>query len=182
VFALARNSGSARTGIAPAVLNLGRSVAHLEPVLGLERPKNEAYNWPPVQSGKGTVKASEFKAKCLALIDEVTDTGNAIVITKNGRPLVTIVFVKPSASAAASQVAAGQVKYRAGVARIILWQCLGARRNGGEISRERRRSGRKIGRSGFTWESPGGAQEVMVTPERAAEKKSKILGHGTMMR
>ena len=34
-----------------------------------------------------TVKASEFKAKCLKLMDEVAETGNEIVITKRGRPV-----------------------------------------------------------------------------------------------
>jgi prevent-host-death family protein len=33
-----------------------------------------------------TIKASEFKAKCLKLIDEVAATGEPIVITKNGKP------------------------------------------------------------------------------------------------
>ena len=33
-----------------------------------------------------TIKASEFKAKCLKLMDEVADRGYEIVITKNGRP------------------------------------------------------------------------------------------------
>jgi prevent-host-death family protein len=37
------------------------------------------------------IKASEFKAKCLALIDEVAGTGDPIVITKNGKPLVALV-------------------------------------------------------------------------------------------
>jgi prevent-host-death family protein len=37
------------------------------------------------------IKASEFKAKCLALIDEVASTGHTIVITKNGKPLVELV-------------------------------------------------------------------------------------------
>jgi prevent-host-death family protein len=37
------------------------------------------------------IKASEFKAKCLALIDEVADTGHPIVITKNGKPLAELV-------------------------------------------------------------------------------------------
>lgn len=31
-----------------------------------------------------TLKASEFKAKCLALMDEVANTGEEVVITKNG--------------------------------------------------------------------------------------------------
>jgi len=34
-----------------------------------------------------TVKASEFKAKCLHFMDEVNQTGEEIVITKNGKPV-----------------------------------------------------------------------------------------------
>lgn len=34
-----------------------------------------------------TVKASEFKAKCLHFMDEVNETGEGIVITKNGKPV-----------------------------------------------------------------------------------------------
>lgn len=33
-----------------------------------------------------TIKASEFKATCLRLMDEVARSGEEIVITKNGRP------------------------------------------------------------------------------------------------
>lgn len=38
-----------------------------------------------------TIKASEFKAKCLKLMDEVAETGEEIVITKNGRPVARLV-------------------------------------------------------------------------------------------
>ena len=41
------------------------------------------------------IKASEFKAKCLALIDQVADNGDPIVITKNGKPLVELVAHRP---------------------------------------------------------------------------------------
>ena len=34
-----------------------------------------------------TIKASEFKAKCLKLMDEVAESGESIVITKNGEPV-----------------------------------------------------------------------------------------------
>ena len=34
-----------------------------------------------------TIKASEFKAKCLHLMDQVGETGEEIVITKNGKPV-----------------------------------------------------------------------------------------------
>ena len=33
------------------------------------------------------IKASEFKAKCLALMDEVERTGQSLVITKKGKPV-----------------------------------------------------------------------------------------------
>ena len=38
-----------------------------------------------------TIKASEFKAKCLALMDEVERTGDPVVITKNGKPVAELV-------------------------------------------------------------------------------------------
>ena len=42
-------------------------------------------------SGARTVKASEFKATCLKLMDEVANSGEEIVITKNGRPVSRLV-------------------------------------------------------------------------------------------
>ena len=42
------------------------------------------------------IKASEFKAKCLALIDEVARTGSAVIITKNGKPVAELVPHRPS--------------------------------------------------------------------------------------
>ena len=38
-----------------------------------------------------TIKASEFKAKCLKLMDEVADRRYEIVITKNGQPISRLV-------------------------------------------------------------------------------------------
>ncbi|MGH8591093.1 MAG: type II toxin-antitoxin system Phd/YefM family antitoxin [Gammaproteobacteria bacterium] len=37
-----------------------------------------------------TIKASEFKAKCLQLMSEVAETGEIIVVTKNGRPVAQL--------------------------------------------------------------------------------------------
>ncbi len=45
-----------------------------------------------------TIKASEFKAKCLKLMDEVADSGVEIVITKNGRPVSRLVPYRKEAS------------------------------------------------------------------------------------
>ena len=37
-----------------------------------------------------TMKASEFKSKCLKLMDEVAENGGEIVITKNGKPVAKL--------------------------------------------------------------------------------------------
>ena len=51
-----------------------------------------------METGDGTghggariMKASEFKAKCLKLMDEIADSGEEIVITKRGRPVSRLV-------------------------------------------------------------------------------------------
>jgi prevent-host-death family protein len=40
-----------------------------------------------------TIKASEFKAKCLKLMDDVNATGEEIVVTKSGEPVARLVAV-----------------------------------------------------------------------------------------
>lgn len=40
--------------------------------------------------GTRTMKASEFKARCLKLMDEVAESGDEIVITKNGKPVAKL--------------------------------------------------------------------------------------------
>jgi len=36
------------------------------------------------------IAATEFKAKCLGLLDEVAKTGESVVITKRGRPVARL--------------------------------------------------------------------------------------------
>lgn len=36
------------------------------------------------------INATEFKSKCLALLDEVDRTGGAITVTKRGRPVAIL--------------------------------------------------------------------------------------------
>ncbi len=43
------------------------------------------------RAGVRTIKASEFKARCLKLMDEIAASGAEIVITKNGRPVSRLV-------------------------------------------------------------------------------------------
>jgi prevent-host-death family protein len=42
------------------------------------------------------VPAGEFKAKCLALLDDVASTGENLVVTKHGKPVAVVVpFTEP---------------------------------------------------------------------------------------
>ncbi|MBI2889613.1 MAG: type II toxin-antitoxin system Phd/YefM family antitoxin [Nitrospirae bacterium] len=38
-----------------------------------------------------TITATEFKAKCLALLDEVQKTGEPITVSKRGKPVAQVV-------------------------------------------------------------------------------------------
>lgn len=38
-----------------------------------------------------SVTATEFKAKCLAIMDDVANTGQGVLITKRGKPIAKIV-------------------------------------------------------------------------------------------
>ena len=44
-----------------------------------------------------TISASEFKAKCLAILDEVADHGEIVTILKHGRPVAQLVPPAPRA-------------------------------------------------------------------------------------
>jgi prevent-host-death family protein len=42
-----------------------------------------------------TVSASEFKAKCLAILDEVAESGEIVTILKHGEPVAQLVPPSP---------------------------------------------------------------------------------------
>ena len=44
------------------------------------------------------IAAGEFKAKCLALLDEVKETGQELIITKRGKPTAKVIPVDNSRS------------------------------------------------------------------------------------
>ncbi|HWE83364.1 MAG TPA: type II toxin-antitoxin system Phd/YefM family antitoxin [Terracidiphilus sp.] len=37
-----------------------------------------------------TIAAGQFKAKCLAILDEVNESGEAVVVTKRGKPVARV--------------------------------------------------------------------------------------------
>ena len=45
-----------------------------------------------------TLSASQFKARCLALLDEVATTRRPLVVTKRGRPVARVVAIEEEPS------------------------------------------------------------------------------------
>jgi prevent-host-death family protein len=45
-----------------------------------------------------TVNASTFKATCLALLDDVAESGTEIIVTKRGKPIARLVAIAPPES------------------------------------------------------------------------------------
>lgn len=48
-------------------------------------------SWYAAVMGEDTIQASRFKATCLALLDDVAETGREVVITKYGKPVAKLV-------------------------------------------------------------------------------------------
>ena len=44
---------------------------------------------------KQQMPAGEFKARCLALLDEVAQTGREIIVTKRGKPIAKLAPLEP---------------------------------------------------------------------------------------
>ena len=42
------------------------------------------------------ISATEFKAKCLGLLDEIQKSGGELVITKHGKPVAKLVSAAPA--------------------------------------------------------------------------------------
>lgn len=49
-----------------------------------------------VTTAPKTLSASAFKARCLALMDEVERTGEPVIITKHGRPVAQLTSARPA--------------------------------------------------------------------------------------
>ncbi len=56
-----------------------------------------------------TLNASDFKAKCLAVLDRVRDTGEGVVILKRGKPVARLMPVSASLDAVAQEALKGSV-------------------------------------------------------------------------
>ena len=58
---------------------------------------------------KNEVAAGEFKARCLALLDEVAETGKELIVTKRGKPVAKVVPIEPPKSLEGSVTILGDI-------------------------------------------------------------------------
>lgn len=56
------------------------------------------------------VSATEFKAKCLALMDQIDQEGGTLTVTKRGRPLATVSRAKRKPFKSSEGILAGKIK------------------------------------------------------------------------
>ena len=74
-----------------------------------------------------TIQASEFKAKCLALMDQVASTGQTIMITKNGRPVAELRPHRPPRAKSLIGLHKGRIEIRGDIVSPIgasLWEAM----------------------------------------------------------
>ena len=72
-----------------------------------------------------TIQASEFKAKCLALMDQVARTGQSIVVTKNGKPVAELHPHRPPRAKSLIGLHKGQIGIRGDIVSPVgskLWE------------------------------------------------------------
>jgi prevent-host-death family protein len=58
---------------------------------------------------KNEIAAGAFKAQCLALLDEVAETGKEIIVTKRGKPVAKVVPIEPPKSLEGSVTILGDI-------------------------------------------------------------------------
>jgi prevent-host-death family protein len=62
-----------------------------------------------MKRSRRTISAAEFKAHCLALLDEVSETRETLVVTKRGKPVAQVVAVEAEGERKSLR---GSVRYR----------------------------------------------------------------------
>ena len=66
------------------------------------------------------IDASEFRAKCLAILDEVIQTGQAVTITKRGKPVAQLVPPVPRQHGYPQDALFGTVKIHGDIVEPVL--------------------------------------------------------------
>ena len=71
------------------------------------------------------IGATEFKAKCLALLDEVQEQGGTITVTKRGRPVATVSAAKKLVWKSTKDILAGKLEITGDIVDTTdLWEVL----------------------------------------------------------
>ena len=97
-----RDEAAAKLDELPAEMGYARDMTMVVTMIVWVHPGVQERSMAPDSNAANTgrtMKASEFKARCLKLMDEVAENGEEIVITKNGRPTARLVAYREKARA-----------------------------------------------------------------------------------
>lgn len=67
-----------------------------------------------------TINATKFKAKCLAILDEVASTGETVVILKRGRPVAQLTPPVPAGARYPQEELFGTVSFQGDLTEPVL--------------------------------------------------------------
>ena len=81
-------------------------------------------------SGMKTVVVSEFKAKCIAVLREAQKTGEAVLVTRHGKPLARVEPIRENPGERRLGVHRGRMRIKEGVDLVAVgstedWETLG---------------------------------------------------------
>jgi prevent-host-death family protein len=65
-----------------------------------------------------TISVTEFKAKCLALLDQVAEGGGTVTVTKRGRPVAMVGPVKKKPFKSSENILAGKFRVTGDIAKM----------------------------------------------------------------
>ncbi len=92
-----------------------------------------------------SISVTEFRAKCLAVLERIRKTGESIIVTKWGKPLVKVIPARSARAATPQDKLLGSVKILGDIIEPIIpaaiWEA-GAARGGGNTAL--RRASRKV--------------------------------------
>jgi prevent-host-death family protein len=57
-----------------------------------------------------TISVTEFKAKCIGLLNQIAEEGGTVTVTKRGKPLATVARAKQKPFRSSEGILAGKVK------------------------------------------------------------------------
>lgn len=78
----------------PPIMVTLKDYSHKNIVMNKKTPANKKAKTAKAFAETRQVAAAEFKAKCLRIMGEISETGRPLIVTKRGKPMVEVFSVR----------------------------------------------------------------------------------------